>query len=202
MARRSIAKEIDTVKRTLNGRSIVLVGLMGAGKSTIGRRLAQKLGLAFVDADAEIEQAAGKTVQEIFADHGETYFREGERKVIARLLEQGSQVLATGGGAYMSAETRRTIAERGVTVWLKADFSLLMKRVRRRSDRPLLSSGDPEAVMRTLMAERYPVYGEADITVESRDVPHGSIVSDVIRALAERERTGKASLLSADLRQQ
>lgn len=194
MARRSIAKEIETIKRTLNGRSIVLVGLMGAGKSTIGRRLAQKLNLAFVDADAEIEQAAGKTIQEIFADHGESYFREGERRVIARLLEQGSQVLATGGGAYMNLETRRTIAKHSVTVWLKADFPLLMKRVRRRNDRPLLATGDPEAVMRGLMAERYPVYGEADITVESRDVPHGAVVTDVIRALAAHERARPSSL--------
>lgn len=194
MARRSIAKEIETIKRTLNGRSIVLVGLMGAGKSTIGRRLAQKLNLAFVDADAEIEQAAGKTIQEIFADHGESYFREGERRVIARLLEQGSQVLATGGGAYMNLETRRTIAKHSVTVWLKADFPLLMKRVRRRNDRPLLATEDPEAVMRGLMAERYPVYGEADITVESRDVPHGAVVTDVIRALAAHERARPSSL--------
>src|SRR5687767_3147937 len=119
MPRRSIAKEVETVKRSLNGRSIVLVGLMGAGKSTIGRRLAQKLGLAFVDADAEIEQAAGKPVPDIFREHGEAYFREGERKVIARLLESGPQVLATGGGAYMNEETRNNIAGRGISVWLK-----------------------------------------------------------------------------------
>jgi shikimate kinase len=190
--RRSIAKEVDTVKRSLNGRSIVLVGLMGAGKSTIGRRLALKLGLPFVDADAEIEQAAGKSIADIFREHGEAYFREGERKVIARLLESGAQVLATGGGAYMNEETRRTIARLGISVWLKADISLLMKRVRRRDDRPLLRAEDPEEVMRKLMETRYPVYGEADIIVESRDVPHGSIVSDVIRALADHERSKKA----------
>ncbi|HEY7749354.1 MAG TPA: shikimate kinase [Aestuariivirgaceae bacterium] len=188
MPRRSITKEVETVKRSLNGRSIVLVGLMGAGKSTIGRRLAQKLGLAFVDADAEIERAAGKSVPDIFRDHGEDYFREGERRVIARLLESGSQVLATGGGAYMNKGTRENIERMGIAVWLKADISLLMKRVRRRDNRPLLKSEDPEEVMRQLMAERYPVYGLADITVESRDVPHNSIVSDVIRALAAHGR--------------
>jgi shikimate kinase len=188
MARRSIAREVDTVRRTLAGRSIVLVGLMGAGKSTIGRRLAQKLGLEFVDADAAIEQAAGKSIQEIFADHGESYFRDGERKVIARLLDSGPQVVATGGGAFMNPETRRLIADRGIAVWLKADLPLLMKRVRRRNDRPLLASGDPEDTMRRLMEERYPVYGEAEITVESRDVPHATIVTDVIRALAMRPR--------------
>jgi shikimate kinase len=198
MPRRSIAKDVDTVKRSLNGRSIVLVGLMGAGKSTIGRRLAQKLGLAFVDADAEIEQAAGKTVHDIFRDHGETYFREGERKVIARLLESGSQVLATGGGAYMNQETRNNIARLGIAVWLKADISLLMKRVRRRDNRPLLKAEDPEEVMRSLINERYPVYSQADIIVESRDVPHNSIVSDVIRALAAHERARKDLRASND----
>jgi shikimate kinase len=192
MPRRSIAKEVDTVKRSLNGRSIVLVGLMGAGKSTIGRRLAQRLGLPFVDADAEIELAAGKSVPDIFREHGEAYFREGERKVIARLLASGPQVLATGGGAYMNEVTRRNIESMGISVWLKADFSLLMKRVRRRDDRPLLKNQDPEAVMRNLIEERYPIYNRADITVESRDVPHSSIVSDVIRALAAHERNKRS----------
>jgi shikimate kinase len=191
MARRSIAKDIEAVKRSLNGRSIVLVGLMGAGKSTVGRRLAQKLGLEFTDADAEIERAAGKTVPDIFRDHGEAYFREGERKVIARLLDSGPQVLATGGGAFMNEETRHNIASRGISVWLRADMNLLMKRVRRRDNRPLLKAEDPEEVMRQLIAQRYPVYGQADVTVESRDVPHNSIVSDVIRALAARERSMK-----------
>jgi shikimate kinase len=188
MPRRSIAKDIEAVKRSLNGRSIVLVGLMGAGKSTVGRRLAQKLGLEFTDADAEIERAAGKTVPDIFRDHGEAYFREGERKVIARLLDSGPQVLATGGGAFINEETRHNIARRGISVWLRADMNLLMKRVRRRDNRPLLKAEDPEEVMRQLIAQRYPVYGQADVTVESRDVPHNSIVSDVIRALAARER--------------
>jgi shikimate kinase len=193
MPRRSIAKEVETVKQLLDGRSIVLVGLMGAGKSTIGRRLAQKLDLAFVDADAEIEQAAGKSVQDIFRDHGEASFREGERRVIARLLESGPQVLATGGGAFMNEETRNNISSRGIAVWLRADIELLMKRVRRRDNRPLLKTDNPEDVMQTLIDQRYPVYGRADIIVESRDVPHSSIVSDVIRALAAYQRAQKAA---------
>jgi shikimate kinase len=193
MPRRSIAKEVETVKQLLDGRSIVLVGLMGAGKSTIGRRLAQKLSLAFVDADAEIEQAAGKSVQDIFREHGEASFREGERRVIARLLESGPQVLATGGGAFMNEETRNNISSRGIAVWLRADIELLMKRVRRRDNRPLLKTDNPEEVMQTLIDQRYPVYGRADIIVESRDVPHSSIVSDVIRALAAYQRAQKAA---------
>ena len=193
MPRRSIAKEVETVKQLLDGRSIVLVGLMGAGKSTIGRRLAQKLDLVFVDADAEIEQAAGKSVQDIFRDHGEESFREGERRVIARLLESGPQVLATGGGAFMNEETRNNISSRGIAVWLRADIELLMKRVRRRDNRPLLKADNPEEVMQTLIEQRYPVYGRADIIVESRDVPHSSIVSDVIRALAAYQRAQKAA---------
>ena len=193
MPRRSIAKEVETVKQLLDGRSIVLVGLMGAGKSTIGRRLAQKLDLAFVDADAEIEQAAGKSVQDIFREHGEASFREGERRVIARLLESGPLVLATGGGAFMNEETRNNISRSGIAVWLKADIELLMKRVRRRDNRPLLKTDNPEEVMQTLIDQRYPVYGRADIIVESRDVPHSSIVSDVIRALAAYQRARKAA---------
>ncbi len=185
MARRSIAREVEAVRRNLDNHPIVLVGLMGAGKSSVGRRLAEKLGVAFVDADQEIERAAGKTVAEIFADHGEAYFREGERKVISRLLAGGIQVLATGGGAYMNEETRRNIREQGVSVWLKAPLPLLMKRVTKRQDRPLLKSGDPEAIMRRLMEERYPTYALADVTVESRDVQHGQTVNDVIRALAQ-----------------
>jgi shikimate kinase len=184
MARRSIAKEVETVRERLGSRSIVLVGLMGAGKSSVGRRLAEKLGMAFVDADHEIEIAAGKSIPEIFADHGETFFREGERRVIARLLDGESKVLATGGGAFINEETRKRIRDTGVSVWLKAELPLLMKRVMKRSDRPLLRNGDPEAVMRRLIEERYPVYAEADITVESRDVQHAQMVSDVVRALA------------------
>jgi shikimate kinase len=184
MARRSITKDTETVRRMLQHHPVVLVGLMGAGKSSVGRRLAEKLGVPFVDADHEIEAAAGKTIAEIFADHGEPYFREGERKVIARLMENGSQVLATGGGAFINDETRARIKAGAVSVWLKADLPLLMKRVLKRNDRPLLRTEDPEAVMRKLMDQRYPLYAEADITVESRDVQHAQMVNEVIRSLA------------------
>jgi len=185
MARRSIAKEAELVRERLGERPVVLVGLMGAGKTSVGRRLAEKLGIPFVDADHEIEAAAGKPIKEIFADHGEPYFREGERRVIQRLLGNGAQVLATGGGAYMNDETRAGIADHGISVWLKASLPLLMKRVAKRQDRPLLQADDPEQVMRTLMDKRYPVYALADVTVESRDVQHGQMVNDVIRALAQ-----------------
>ena len=164
-------------------KSVVMVGLMGAGKSRIGRELAAKLNYPFVDADDEIEKAAGKTISEIFEDHGEAEFREGERKVIARLLAGGPQVLATGGGAYMDAETRARIAEKGISVWLKADLSVLMRRVSRRDNRPLLKTGKPSAVMARLMEERYPTYAKADIVAESRDVPHEQIVSEIAAML-------------------
>lgn len=184
MARRSLSKDTALVRQRLDGHPIVLVGLMGAGKTTVGRRLAEKLGLVFVDADHEIEVAAGQTIPEIFAKHGEAYFRDGERKVIARLLENGAQVLATGGGAYMNADTRNAIRTHGISIWLRADFDLLMRRVRRRSNRPLLQNDDPEGVMRKLIADRYPIYAEADITVDSRDVAHTSIVNTIIKTLA------------------
>src|SRR4051794_5414523 len=166
-------------------RSVVLVGMMGAGKSSIGRRLAQRLGVVFVDADAEIEAAAGMTIAEIFATYGEPYFRSGEQRVIARLLESGPQVLATGGGAFMNAETRRAIRQKGVSVWLKAEFDVLMKRVKRRAtaERPMLQ-GDPAQRIRHLISERYPVYAEADVTVMSRDVSHEVIVAEIITELA------------------
>lgn len=171
------------VGKQLGERSVVLIGMMGAGKSAVGRRLATKLQLPFIDADTEIETAAGKTITEIFADHGEAYFREGERKVIARLLKDGPQVLATGGGAYMDARTRQAIRERGISVWLKADIGVLMNRVQRRDNRPLLMAGEPKDVMKALMKKRYPVYAKADITVLSRDVPHEVIVGEIIAAL-------------------
>lgn len=185
MARRSIAREAETVRQKLGDRPIVLVGLMGAGKTSVGRRLAEKLDIPFVDADHEIEAAAGKPIKEIFADHGEAYFREGERRVIQRLIGNGAQVLATGGGAYMNDETRARIQEHGISVWLRASLPLLMKRVAKRQDRPLLQADDPEKVMRTLMEKRYPIYALADVAVESRDVQHGQMVNDVIRALAQ-----------------
>ncbi len=185
MARRSIAKEALLVRQRLGARPIVLVGLMGAGKTSVGRRLAEKLEVPFVDADQEIELAAGKPIKDIFADHGEAYFREGERRVIQRLIGNGAQVLATGGGAYMNDETRARIQEHGISVWLRASLPLLMKRVAKRQDRPLLQADDPETVMRRLMEARYPIYAEANVAVESRDVQHGQMVNDVIRALAQ-----------------
>jgi shikimate kinase len=174
---------IEALLARLGERSIVLVGLMGCGKSSVGRRLASRLGLGFVDADEEIERVAAKSIVEIFADHGEAYFRDGERRVIARLLSSGPQVLATGGGAFINPETRANIRERGVSIWLRADLPVLMRRVSKRDTRPLLKSGDPEATMRDLMAKRYPIYADADIIIESRDVPHDVIVNEVIAAL-------------------
>lgn len=171
------------LREALGKRSIVMVGLMGCGKSSVGRRLAAKLGLAFVDVDDEIEQSARKSITEIFADHGEAFFRDGERRVIARLLANGPQVLATGGGAYMNPETRAAIKAQGVSIWLRAELPVLMKRVAKRDSRPLLKTGDPEATMRRLMAERYPVYAEADITIESRETQHEHIVAEAIEAL-------------------
>jgi len=167
----------------LGRRSIVLIGIMGAGKSSIGRRLAARLNLPFVDADAEIEKAASMTIPEIFAAHGETYFRAGETRVIARLLEGGPQVLATGGGAFMNPETRAAIHAKGISVWLKATLDILIRRIKRRADRPLLASADPVETLKHLIEERYPVYAEADLTVESRDVPHETIVGEIIAKL-------------------
>ncbi len=174
------------IRKALGPRSVVLIGLMGAGKTAVGRRLANRIDLPFIDADSEIEVAAGASISEIFAEHGEAYFRQGERKVIARLLENGPQVLASGGGAYMNPDTRANIKAHGLSVWLKADIKVLMKRVGRRDNRPLLAAGDPEKVMKRLMEERYPIYAEADVTVESRDVPHDVIVGAVIDALADK----------------
>lgn len=174
------------VKAELGPRSIVLVGLMGCGKTSVGRRLANRLNLRFVDADEEIETAAGKSIKDIFSEHGEAHFRDGERKVIARLLRDGPQVLATGGGAFMNADIRKDIADAGISVWLRAELPILMQRVLRRDNRPLLMSKDPEAVMRDLMATRYPVYAQAHVTVDSRDVPHDVIVSEIIAAVAHR----------------
>ncbi len=177
------AQSLEAIKSALGDKSIVMVGLMGCGKSAVGRRLAARLGLPFVDADEEIEKAAGQSIEDIFAEHGEPYFREGERKVLARLMRSGPQVLATGGGAFMNPETRAAIAERGISVWLKADLALLVRRVAKRNNRPLLKGGDPHAVMQELMDVRYPIYAQADITVESRDVPHDVIVAEIIERL-------------------
>jgi shikimate kinase len=167
----------------LKGRAIVLVGMMGAGKSSIGRRLAQRLDIPFVDADSEIEIAAGMSIEDIFATRGEPEFRAGEARVIARLLEGGTQVIATGGGAFMNADTRTAIKAKGVSVWLKADLDVLMRRIKRRNDRPLLQIDDPEAKLRELIDLRYPTYALADLTVQSRDVVHEKIVDEMIGVL-------------------
>ena len=167
----------------LGKRSIVLVGMMGAGKSSVGRRLASRLGLPFTDADAEIEAAAGMSIPDIFQIHGEAAFRSGEARVIARLLDGGPQVLATGGGAFMNPNTRAAIGSQGVSVWLRADFDVLMRRIKRRTDRPMLKTDDPPATLKRLMDERYPIYAEADVTVESREVPHNLIVEEILGAL-------------------
>lgn len=175
-------------------KTIVLVGLMGAGKSCIGRRLATRLGLPFVDADREIEEAAGCTIPEIFARHGEQAFRDGERRVILRLLEDGPCVLATGGGAFMDPRTRATIKERALAVWLRADLDLLARRVARRNDRPLLQVDDPRKKLEELMALRYPVYAEADLTVESQDGPPEATLERLMSALSQYAATHPARL--------
>jgi shikimate kinase len=169
-------------------RPIVLVGLMGAGKTTVGRRLAALLRLPFIDADEEIEKAAGLTIPEIFELRGEAEFRQGERRVIARLLQGAPHVLATGGGAFMNDETRALVKAHATSVWLRADLDVLMRRVEKRDTRPLLRGGDPRATMERLIAERYPVYAQADLAVDSNNGPHASAVALVIRALAQRQR--------------
>ncbi len=182
MAHTAIQKPADNgpeqaIVRGLRRRSIVLVGMMGAGKSSVGRRLAARLGVPFVDADSEIESAAGMTIPEIFAKHGEPYFRAGEARVIARLLDGGPQVLATGGGAVMDQRTRDLIHIKGISVWLQADLDVLLKRTRRRSDRPLAEK------IKDLLPLREPVYAASDIIVQSRDEPHDNIVDEIIAAL-------------------
>lgn len=173
------------LRAALGARHVVLVGLMASGKTSVGRALAQKLGLPFADADQEIETAARMTIPEIFARHGEPYFRNGERRVIARMLGGPPQVLSTGGGAFMDVETRRAIAETGVSVWLKADLETLMRRVKRRSNRPLLQTADPEATMRDLIEIRSPVYATADVTVVSHDCTHEAMADLVVTALLD-----------------
>jgi shikimate kinase len=178
------ASQEAEISAALGTRSIVLVGMMGAGKSTIGRRLSARLGMPFLDADAEIELAhAGMTIPEIFDVHGEPYFRDGEARVIARLLDNGPAVVATGGGAFMREETRNRIASKAVSIWLKVDADLIMRRVKRRSDRPLLQTANPEATVGRLISEREPIYRLADLTIWSRDVPHEKIVDECIDAL-------------------
>lgn len=190
MAERHVAELLrppaaDVVAR-LGARSLVLVGMMGAGKTSVGRRLGERLQLPFVDADHEIEAAAGMSVADIFETRGEAEFRIGETKVIARLLTGSRKVIATGGGAFMNETTRANIARHGLSIWLKAEVDVLMRRVRKRADRPLLKTADPEATMRGLLVAREPVYALADITVESRDQPHEQVVDAMIAALATK----------------
>ena len=171
------------ISAALGKRCVVLIGMMGAGKSTIGRRMAARLRLPFVDADTEIEQAAGMSIPDIFETHGEPHFRDGEARVIARLLEAGPSVLATGGGAFMRENTRNRIRDKAVSIWLKADADTILKRVKRRADRPLLQTADPAATIGRLIEERHPVYQLADITIASREVLHEKIVEECITAL-------------------
>lgn len=179
------AQHVKTITKQLGNRAIVMVGLMGCGKSSVGRRVAGRLHLPFVDADDEIEKRAGQSIEDIFADHGEAFFRDREQLVIASILEKGPVVLATGGGAFIAPETRSLIKQTGLSVWLKAELPVLMRRVLRRDNRPLLKTADPEAVMRNLIETRYPIYAEADLTIESRDVPHDVIVNDILTRLAD-----------------
>jgi shikimate kinase len=177
------ASQEAEISAALGTRSVVLVGMMGAGKSTIGRRLAARLRLPFLDADIEIEAAAGMSIPDIFECHGEPHFRDGEARVIARLLEGGPVVLATGGGAFMREDTRDRISSKAVSIWLKAEADIIMRRVKRRADRPLLQTADPAATIGRLIEEREPVYRHADLTIWSRDVPHEKIVDECVEAL-------------------
>lgn len=183
---------ISALLERLGSRSIVFVGLMGAGKTVIGRKVAGTLNLPFIDSDHEIETVSRMTIPELFANYGEEEFRSLERRVIARLLEDGPRVLSTGGGAFMSEDTRRAIGENGISVWLKADLDTLMHRVAKRQNRPLLNTENPRAVMQRLMEVRYPVYMQADIAVRTREEPKEVIAAEVLHGLAaflEKDQT-------------
>jgi shikimate kinase len=179
-----ISPQAADIRAKLGKRSVVIVGLMGAGKSTIGKRVAQMLGLNFSDADTEIETASRMTIPELFENYGEPEFRDLERRVIKRILRSGPRVLATGGGAFMNEATRKAISRAGVSVWLKAELDVLMERVSRKSNRPLLKTADPRATMQKLMDDRYPVYALADLTIISRDEKKDVMASEVVEALA------------------
>jgi shikimate kinase len=184
-----------TLRDKLAGRPIVFVGLMGAGKTAIGRRVAQMLDLPFVDSDHEIEAVSRMTIPDLFERYGEPEFRALERRVITRLLEEGERVISTGGGAFMSEETRRAVAAHGVSIWLKADIDVLMQRVVKNKSRPLLKNDDPRGVMQRLMRERYPVYALADVTVVTRDETKDIIASEAVQALdrwLDAQRAGKS----------
>lgn len=173
----------ERLAQRLAGRPLVLVGMMGAGKTTVGRRLAARIHRQFLDSDEEIEKAAQMSIPEIFEKRGEAEFRAGETRVIARVLKDQGVVLATGGGAFVNAETRALIKQGAISVWLKAEIDILFERVSRRSNRPLLKTANPRATLEKLIAERYPIYAEADITVVSRDVPQDVVASDVVDAV-------------------
>ncbi|MCE7027691.1 shikimate kinase [Jiella avicenniae] len=186
----SVEDRGSTIRERLGGRPIVLVGLMGAGKTTVGRRVASLLSLPFVDSDAEIEAVSTMTVPELFEAYGEPEFRALEARVIARLVQDGRRVIATGGGAYMNGETRALLGDKAVTVWLKADLDTLMERVARRADRPLLKASNPRKVMQELMDMRYPVYAGADLTVMSRPVKREVIADELVAALGNHLHGG------------
>jgi shikimate kinase len=191
-----IAESLEArVGRRLSGRTLVMVGMMGAGKSSIGRRLASRLGMPFVDADSEIEKAANASISDIFERHGEAYFRDGERRVIQRLLDGQAKVLATGGGAFVNPETRAAINASAISIWLRADRDVLLSRVKRRSNRPLLKTADLDSVLDRLIAERNPHYAEAAIHVQSRDVAHDVVIDEILKLLDDyfdRETAAKA----------
>jgi shikimate kinase len=192
------ASQEAEIMAALGTRSVVLVGMMGAGKSTIGRRLSARLRLPFLDADTEIETAAGMSIPDIFESHGEPHFRDGEARVIARLLDNGPAVIATGGGAFTEREeTRKRIRDKAVSIWLKADADVIMKRVKRRADRPLLQTEDPAATVSRLLEAREPVYQHADLTIWSRDVPHEKIVDECMDALHTLLCGGGAAAMDA-----
>jgi shikimate kinase len=183
----SEARSAGALRERLGVRSIVLIGMPGSGKSSVGRRLAARLGLDFIDSDAEIEAAAGgMSIADIFAKHGEGEFRSLEARVIARLLDRGPIVLATGGGAFMNPATRADIGDSGISVWLKADFSVLLKRIRRKNDRPLFRNGDQEGTLKRLLAEREPVFANADIAILSDESPHETTVDLIIEAVGQK----------------
>jgi shikimate kinase len=173
------------IHAALNRRSVVLIGMMGVGKSSIGRRLAARLAIPFIDADAEIEKAAGMSITDIFARHGEADFRSGEARVIARLLDSGPQVLATGGGAFMNEGTRAAIKAKGISIWLSAAYEVLLRRIsKRKNERPMLQTDNPDETLRTLLEVREPTYALADLTVQSREGPHEAIVAEIVTVLA------------------
>ena len=184
----------SAIRMALNHRSVVLIGMMGVGKSSIGRRLGVRLAIPFVDADTEIEKAAGMSISDIFARHGEADFRSGEARVIARLLENGPQVLSTGGGAFMNDGTRAAIKAKSVSIWLAAEYDVLLRRIsKRKNERPMLQTDNPDETLRQLLKVREPTYALADLTVQSREVPHEAIVADIMAALAAFLKTSAAA---------